>query len=1148
MSYLGLDPQTQLLNTSTEFFSGNAAATQFTLSRAVASAADLDVIVGNVAQVPFVDYSAGNLTLLFTSPPDSGTNNIAVTFRGGALNTLDLTATVFQAGTVGAPSVVSLAANNTGIYWASANTVAITVQGGNRATFNGEANSISNVTGALTVTGGIGATGNINTSGTLVTTDNTESDSISTGALRVGGGAGIIGNLNVGGDITCVGDFTVNGTFTTTGTDSLEVNDPLIFLANANPGDTFDIGIIGQYNDGIDRYTGFFRDITDDKYKLFGNLTVRPTTVIDTGDASFVFNDLVLANLSATGNIEATYFLGNGSLLTGLSGQPTEVLNGNSKVAVPAINGNVNVLINAVQIANFWSGGISVVGSILSSSGIGAAGNITGGNLLTGGLLSATGNITSAANLAGGNLAVTGITTVVGNIIGGNVRTNGAVSAAGNVTSGNINSLGALSSIGDTFTANVQAGGSVLASGVMSTTGNITGANIDTAGLVTAAGNITGGNLNTGGGVYVTGVISADGNVGVGNLNTAGQVSAAGNITGNYFIGNGSQLTGIDATSIQNGNSNVRTYANGNVAVSVAGTANVAIFEDTGVTVTGFVSATGNITGGNVITGGAVSATGVVSAAANVIGSNINTTGVVSADGNVVGGNVNTVGLVTATGNITGGNIITGGSVSATGAVSATANVIGGNIATGGAISATGLMSAGGNITGANLVTGGLISAAGNVTSAANIAGGNVLVTSQVSAADVTASANISATGNVSAATFLGTSLSLSGNVLSELATTSNITGSNLNATGVVSAVGNAVAGNVITAGLVQAATLSATGNVIAGNLTTAGAVTGNGRALTSLNAGNLDTGTVPTAQLSGTYTIDISGSASTAATVTTAAQPNVTSLGTLTALTVTGNTTSGNVLTGGLISATGDVAAGTFTGNGRALFSLDAGNLDSGTVPSARLSGSYTINISGSATTAATVTTAAQPNITSLGTLSALTVTGNITGGNLITAGLVSLASITKTGSNGVGNIGSISNQFDTVHAKATSAQYADLAEMYVSDRDYPPGTVVAFGGEYEVTVSQTRQDTRVAGVVSTNPSYLMNATQAGEHVVAVALTGRVPTSVVGTIRKGDLMVSAGNGVAMSQTNPQIGTVIGKALQDHDGVPGMIEIVVGRQ
>jgi hypothetical protein len=133
-------------------------------------------------------------------------------------------------------------------------------------------------------------------------------------------------------------------------------------------------------------------------------------------------------------------------------------------------------------------------------------------------------------------------------------------------------------------------------------------------------------------------------------------------------------------------------------------------------------------------------------------------------------------------------------------------------------------------------------------------------------------------------------------------------------------------------------------------------------------------------------------------------------------------------------------------------------------------------------------------------------------------------------------------------VHAKATSAQYADLAEMYVSDADYPPGTVVSFGGDYEITVSNLRQDTRVAGVVSTNPSYLMNANQEGQHVVAVALTGRVPTSVIGTVRKGDLMVSAGNGVAMSQNHAQIGTVIGKALEEHDGETGMIEIVVGRQ
>jgi hypothetical protein len=158
-----------------------------------------------------------------------------------------------------------------------------------------------------------------------------------------------------------------------------------------------------------------------------------------------------------------------------------------------------------------------------------------------------------------------------------------------------------------------------------------------------------------------------------------------------------------------------------------------------------------------------------------------------------------------------------------------------------------------------------------------------------------------------------------------------------------------------------------------------------------------------------------------------------------------------------------------------------------------------------------------------------------------------ITVPAIVKSGSNGVGNIGATASRFNTVFAKATSAQYADLAEMYVADRDYPPGTVVSFGGEQEITISCQPEDTRVAGVVSTNPSYLMNATQEGEHVVPVALTGRVPTSVVGMVRKGDLMVSAGDGAARSQSEPRTGSVIGKALEDHDGGSGMIEIVVGR-
>jgi len=249
----------------------------------------------------------------------------------------------------------------------------------------------------------------------------------------------------------------------------------------------------------------------------------------------------------------------------------------------------------------------------------------------------------------------------------------------------------------------------------------------------------------------------------------------------------------------------------------------------------------------------------------------------------------------------------------------------------------------------------------------------------------------------------------------------------------------------------------------------------------------------------------------------------------------VTGNVSGGNIIT-----------AGAVTGNGRALTSLDASNLDTGTVPSGRLSGTYTITVSGAATTAGTVTTAAQPNITSVGTLTSLSVTGNVSGGNLITAGLVSLSSIVKTGSNGVGNIGSASNQFNTVFAKATSAQYADLAEMYEADEIYEPGTVVSFGGIKEITISLISNDSKVAGVVSSDPAYLMNATQTGT-AVPVALMGRVHTRVSGSVRKGDLMVSAGDGSAQASAAPQIGTVIGKSLEDFDGDQGMIEIVVGR-
>jgi hypothetical protein len=169
-----------------------------------------------------------------------------------------------------------------------------------------------------------------------------------------------------------------------------------------------------------------------------------------------------------------------------------------------------------------------------------------------------------------------------------------------------------------------------------------------------------------------------------------------------------------------------------------------------------------------------------------------------------------------------------------------------------------------------------------------------------------------------------------------------------------------------------------------------------------------------------------------------------------------------------------------------------------------------------------------------------------NISGSITVNSDAGATAIINGAG-NAIGNIGSSTKYFNTVFAQATSALYADLAEMYVSDAEYAPGTVLEFGGQQEVTLSTTDSSRRVAGVVSTNPAHIMNSGLEAEHSVAVALTGRVPTLVIGSVTKGDMMVSAGTGRARAEENPVLGSVIGKALENFNGTEGVIEIVVGR-
>jgi len=132
------------------------------------------------------------------------------------------------------------------------------------------------------------------------------------------------------------------------------------------------------------------------------------------------------------------------------------------------------------------------------------------------------------------------------------------------------------------------------------------------------------------------------------------------------------------------------------------------------------------------------------------------------------------------------------------------------------------------------------------------------------------------------------------------------------------------------------------------------------------------------------------------------------------------------------------------------------------------------------------------------------------------------------------------------TITATATSAQYADLAERYGSDAQYDAGTVVVFGGDKEITMSSAAYDHKVAGVISSAPAYMMNA-EAGDDATHpfVALTGRVPCKVTGTVRKGDLLCTSDVAGHAMAGEAKCGHMIGKALEDFDGETGVIEVLV---
>jgi hypothetical protein len=394
--------------------------------------------------------------------------------------------------------------------------------------------------------------------------------------------------------------------------------------------------------------------------------------------------------LSATGNITAPYYIGNGSQLTGV----VKSLAGNLAGNIDTLEYSINSSNGEVRFGNT----ISVVGNAIVTN-----------DLIVGDQIATTGNITTAANVYAQNFIGNVYGNVYANIVvpGANTdvlfNTNGEadassgltfnkvaniltvggnVSAAGNISGNYIIGNGSqLTGIPESYgNANVAAylptySGNLTAN-IISTTGNIIGnsfigitanliGNITTSSNVIAsyfvgnfAGNIS-GNLTVPG-LNTQVIFNTDGSADATSgftfdkvtnaVSMGGNVSAVGNITADYFIGNGSQLTGIDATLIQNGNSNVKVNANANVTTSVNGTSNVLVVANTGAFVTGVVSATGNITGNNVNTG-------IVTATGNITGNTLNAVRL-SLSGNVLSA-INTTSNITTTANIAAGGILT---------------------------------------------------------------------------------------------------------------------------------------------------------------------------------------------------------------------------------------------------------------------------------------------------------------------------------------------------------------------------------------------------------------------------------------------------------------------------------------------------------
>ena len=775
-----------------------------------------------------------------------------------------------------------------------------------------------------------------------------------------------------------------------------------------------------------------------------GNLDITDQTITgqDT-DANIIFTPNGTGQVVTSGNITASYFYGNGSQLTGIDA--SGIQNGTSNVRIPDVDGNIELNVDGALIANIDSTGIVATG----------VGTFTG-------------------NVSGSNLTSAGVVEVTGNVIGGNLTTVGLVSATGNV-----------------------AGGNITTAGVVEATGNVIGENITTVGVVAATGNVSGGNITTAGEVEATGNITG-GNVDGGNL-----------VSANFFTG-----TLIDGTS------NITITNNGNIDLVSAGNS-TAVISGTGLDITGTVDANGVGTFGSIITPSVTGTTGNLTLTAGSSDDYVEIRPTGTGQVHVGGFKIESLGAPTASTDAATkqyvDDLAQGLAIQAPAIVASTgtlATMSGGTVTYDNGTAGVGatLTISGSTLTaidGITLSTDDRIVIKDEATSAHNgiytytsttvltratdfdtpteMAGGDFVFIQQgtiyndtgwvmtdpvttVGTSDVTF-VQFSGAGSFTA----GAGLTLTGTEFSV-----NIDGVTTDIQGGNVVVKTSAQFTTPDIGAATGTSLSATGNVAGGNLTTAGVVSATG----NITGGNV-------AGTTGTFT-DVAGS------LTTAAQPNVTSVGTLVDLTVTGNVDGGNINTGGLVDATGNV---------------NGGNLTSGGVVE------VTGNVIGG-------------NVTTAGVVAA---TGNVSGGNLTTAGNIdTTAGIFNGDGFGISNIAAgnivglnlsgISNGTSNVDI-ATADGNITLSVDGTSNVAVIDATGITVGGTIKATGTLTAPAfTANTGLFTGDGGGLSNV--AGANVTGEVAFAAVANSVAGANVTGQSANALVAGTVYTAAQPNITSV----------------------